>query len=94
MLKNQDSYLQKEADRPDRTMSHQKVNVGDIVYYFSRRAQPGVPGKLQRKWIGPYKVTRIVSPSLVILHPTLKDKDDRYTIPAVVNRISLSLIHI
>ena len=42
ILKNQDSYILKEADCPYYTMNHQKVNVGDIVYYFSLHAQPGV----------------------------------------------------
>ena len=87
MEKNQDSYIARQNARPDKTLDHQRVDVGDIVYYYSLRAQPGLVRKLQRKWLGPYVVTRTISPSLVIIRPRDHLHDDRYVVPAVVNRL-------
>ena len=88
MLENQDSYLNHESSQPDRTLDRQKVAIGDIVYYFSQPAQVGTPTTLQRCWIGPYHVVRIVSQSVVIIKPIDQQLDDRYELPAVVNRLS------
>ena len=58
------------------------------MYYFSNRSQPGLATKLQRRWIGPYLVSRIYSPSLVILKPIDPTKGPAHEIPAIVNRLA------
>jgi len=49
--------------------SKPEFHVGDIVYFFLGRIKPGLSKKLQSRWIGPFKVKRIVSDSLLVIFP-------------------------
>ena len=83
---HQQTVLIKERERNQRMLGGPVYRVGDLCYYYSARAKPGLSQKLQRKWYGPMVVERIVSPSLVILrHRDATSKDDA-RIPAVINK--------
>ena len=45
------------------------MNVGDIVFYFTPRAQVGLSKKLTCRWTGPYRILRVVSDSLSVIFP-------------------------
>ena len=88
MISQQDAEVARDVTQHTRTIENMKIRVGDQVYYFSNRAQPGLATKLQRRWIGPYVVNRIYSPSLVILRPVDPTKGPAHEIPAIVNRLA------
>ena len=67
--------------------SKPSINEGDVVYYFLNRVQPGITAKLQTRWIGPFKVTRVVSDSLVVIFPTGNWAQQPREIAAIVSRI-------
>ena len=60
---------------------------GDTVYYFLNRVQPGLTAKLQTRWIGPFKITKVVSDSLVIIFPTGQWAQHPKEIAAIVSRV-------
>ena len=45
------------------------IKLGDLVYQFSPRAIVNISRKLTLRWIGPYRVVEIISPSLCIIFP-------------------------
>ena len=62
------------------------LQVDDIVYYFLARVSRGLSKKLQSRWIGPFRIIRKVSESLVVIKPegtwaTHKE------IPTIVSRL-------
>ena len=62
------------------------LQVDDIVYYFLARVTRGLSKKLQSRWIGPFRIIRKVSESLVVIKPegtwaTHKE------IPTIVSRL-------
>jgi hypothetical protein len=68
VCKTQDAVLR--ADDP--VISGRRKTVlrkGDTVYWFLPRVEPGQASKLQRKWMGPFTVRRVVSNSLLIIYP-------------------------
>ena len=67
MVETQRTQVQKEIDRDERDGRGESFNVGDQVYIFSAKSRPGVSLKLQRKWLGPYHVEKIISPSLLLV---------------------------
>ena len=61
--------------------------VGEQVYYFLNRLAPGVSAKLRTRWIGPFEITRLISPSLVIIKPVGTWAVNSREIPVIVSRI-------
>ena len=45
------------------------IKLGDLVYQFSPRSVVNLSRKLTLRWIGPYRVVEIISPSLCIIFP-------------------------
>ena len=45
------------------------LEVGNLVYFFLGRITRGLSKKLQSRWIGPWKIVRIVSESLIVIYP-------------------------
>ena len=45
------------------------IKLGDLVYQFSPRAIVNLSRKLTLRWIGPYRVVEIISPSLCTIFP-------------------------
>ena len=45
------------------------IKLGDLVYQFSPRAIINLSRKLTLRWIRPYRVVEIISPSLCIIFP-------------------------
>ena len=70
------------APKPD-----SKFVVGDIVYYFLHRINPGISKKLRSRWIGPFKITRVISPSLVIISPQGDWATNSREIASIVSRL-------
>ena len=61
--------------------------VGDQVYYFLNRITTGVSAKLRTRWIGPFEITRIISPSLVIIKPLGSWAANPRELAAIASRI-------
>ena len=45
------------------------IKLGDLVYQFSPRSVVNLSRKLTLRWVGPYRVVEIISPSLCIIFP-------------------------
>ncbi len=60
---------------------------GDLCYYFLARVKKGLTKKLHSHWIGPLKVIKVVSESLVILYPIGQWCKNPREIAAIVNRL-------
>ena len=60
---------------------------GDLCYYFLARVKKGLTKKLNSHWIGPLKVLKVVSESLVVLYPVGNWCKSPREIPAIVNRL-------
>ena len=45
------------------------IKLGDLVYQFSPRAIVNLSRKLKLRWHGPYRVVKIISPSLCTIFP-------------------------
>ena len=87
MMLNQDKHIHKEISNAALSATHERIEQGDMVYYFCPRAVPGISAKLQRHWLGPYFVTRVYSPSLLFLRPTNPDLGRDYEIATITNRV-------
>jgi len=57
-----DHYRFQDRSKPE-------FKVGDLVYFFLGRVKQGLSRKLTCRWIGPFKVKRMVSESLAIIYP-------------------------
>ena len=64
-----------------------QFKVGDFVYYFLGRIKPGLSKKLQSRWIGPWKIIRVVSESLVVIYPEGTWSERPRELAAIVNRL-------
>ena len=47
----------------------QNIRVGCLVRYFDPRIIPGASHKLRLFWIGPYRVSKLIAPSLAEIKP-------------------------
>ena len=75
-----------------RNLTHQGRNLpvykeGDTVLYFLSRVRRGLSRKLQTRWLGPFRVKKVVSESLVVLYPLGRWAINPREIHTVVNRI-------
>ena len=75
-----------------RNLTHQGHNLpvykeGDTVLYFLSRVRRGLSRKLQTRWLGPFRIKKVVSESLVILYPIGRWAVNPREIHTVVNRI-------
>ena len=57
-----DHYRFQDRSKPE-------FKTGDLVYFFLGRVKQGLSRKLTCRWIGPFKVKRMVSESLAIIYP-------------------------
>lgn len=64
-----------------------QFSVGEKVYYFLNRLAPGVSAKLRTRWIGPYVVTRIISPSLIVIKPEGEWAKNGREMATIVSRV-------
>ena len=87
MMVNQDKHINKEISSAALSATNEKVQQGDLVFYFCPRAVPGISAKLQRHWLGPYFVSRVYSPSLLFLKPANPDLGREYEIATITNRV-------
>ena len=60
---------------------------GDSVYWFVPRVEPGKSSKLQRRWLGPFTIRRIVSESLLVIYPSGNWSKRPREIPTIVSRV-------
>ena len=67
--------------------SKPNFKVGDFCYYFLARVKRGLSKKLQSHWIGPWKIVRVISDSLVIIYPTGSWCVKPREVAAIVNRL-------
>ena len=75
-----------------RNLTHQGRNLpvykeGDTVLYFLSRVRRGLSRKLQTRWLGPFRIKKVISESLVILYPIGRWAVNPREIHTVVNRI-------
>ena len=75
-----------------RNANHQGRNLpvyqeGDTVLYFLSRVRRGLSRKLQTRWLGPFKIKKVISESLVVLYPIGRWAVNPREIHTVVNRI-------
>lgn len=61
--------------------------VGDACYYFLARVKRGLSRKLTSRWIGPWKVVRVISDSLVVIHPIGTWCQNPKEVSAIINRL-------
>ena len=47
----------------------QNIRVGCLVWYFNLRIIPGTSHKLRSFWAGPYRVSKLIAPSLAEIKP-------------------------
>ena len=47
----------------------QNIRVGCLVWYFDPRKIPGTSHKLRLFWAGPYRVSKLIAPSLAEIKP-------------------------
>ena len=47
----------------------QNIRVGCLVWYFDPRIIPGTSHKLRSFWAGPYRVSKLIAPSLAEIKP-------------------------
>ena len=47
----------------------QNIRVGCLVWYFDPRIIPGTSHKLRSFWAGPYRVSKLIAPSLAEINP-------------------------
>ena len=59
----------------------------DLVYYFLGRISRGISKKLQSRWIGPFKIVRKVSESLVVIKPEGSWSSNPKEISTIVSRL-------
>ena len=59
----------RRAIAKDMEKSPTLYSVGDRVSLFSPRPAPGVARKLQKHWYGPFRVVKVISPSLLRIRP-------------------------
>ena len=59
----------------------------DLVYYFLGRISRGVSKKLQSRWIGPFKIVKKVSESLVVIKPEGSWSTNPKEIATIVSRL-------
>ena len=60
---------------------------GDSVYWFVPRVEPGKSSKLQRRWLGPFMIRRIVSESLLVIYPSGNWSKRPREISTIVSRV-------
>ena len=60
---------------------------GDKCYYFLASSQANLSRKLQKHWIGPFEVRRVVSEALVVIYPVGHWCKRPKEVPAIVNRL-------
>ena len=61
--------------------------VGDFCYYFLARVKRGLTKKLSSRWIGPWKIQRVVSESLVVIYPAGNWCENPKEVAAIINRL-------
>jgi hypothetical protein len=64
-----------------------ELKEGDTVYWFLPRVEPGQSSKLQRKWIGPFTIRKVVSDSLIIIYPTGTWAKHPREVPTITSRV-------
>ena len=65
MIQLQQTAVERERERDNQKQGQPSFEVGDTVYVFSHKPRPGVSLKLQRKWVGPFLIQEVISPSLI-----------------------------
>ena len=64
-----------------------EFNENDLVYYFLGRISRGISKKLQSRWIGPFKIVKKVSESLVVIKPEGTWSSNPKEIVTIVSRL-------
>lgn len=67
----------------------QPVQLGDLCYYFLPRLDSSTARKLASRWIGPWKVQKIVSESLVIIYPAGNWSTNPKEVATTTNKIKV-----
>ena len=67
--------------------SEAPFKVGDKCYYFLASSNVALSRKLQKHWIGPFEVRRVVSEALVVIHPIGNWCKKPKEVPTIVNRL-------
>ena len=67
--------------------SPRPFKVGDYVYYFLGRTKVGLSKKLQSRYIGPWRVRRVVSDSLVVIYPEGNWAESPRELASIVSRL-------
>ena len=86
ICKNQETGIMRDNAR-FQARSKPSFKEGDLCYYFLARVKPGLSKKLGSHWIGPWKVTKVISESLVTLYPSGNWSQNPREIAAIVNRL-------
>ena len=55
----------------------QNIRVGCLVWYFDPRIIPGTSHKLRLFWAGPYRVSKLIAPSLAEIKPVYYPVESR-----------------
>ena len=67
--------------------SNDTFQENDLVYYFLARISRGISKKLQSRWIGPFRIIRKVSESLVVIKPEGTWSERPKEIATIVSRL-------
>jgi hypothetical protein len=86
ICKTQQTGIMRENSR-FQGRSKPQFQEGDLCYYFLPRVKRGLSKKLSSHWIGPWKVKKVISESLVILYPVGNWCATPREISAIVNRL-------
>ena len=86
ICKNQETGIMRDNAR-FQARSKPAFQEGDFCYYFLARVKPGLSKKLGSHWLGPWKVTKVISDSLVTLYPAGNWSQNPREISAIVNRL-------
>jgi len=86
ICKNQETGIMRDNAR-FQARSKPAFQEGDFCYYFLARVKPGLSKKLSSHWLGPWKVTKVISDSLVTLYPAGNWSQNPREISAIVNRL-------
>ena len=83
----QQKVIKREAALYNGTLDGKKLEEGDLVWYYTPRQNKGQVKKLHRGWIGPMKITKVISEVTYLITPEGDWTDKRPIIPCVVHRL-------
>ena len=67
--------------------SKPEIVEGDTVFYFLAHINPGLSKKLSKRWIGPFRVCKVISEALLVIYPIGTWARNPREISVIANRV-------